>query len=558
MSDARVAPQPLTRRQLREQRDQAARTASYATPPTRLDPAMGFPHAAGTHSQAPQPQPHSFHSPAAPPVPHTRVTALATAGHNIRQAASAAPAAHPAAAPATARPGPHVATRPAAQPAFPPHRPTAAQTATAAAGASRPHRPLPTAATSQQLAAQRQAVAPAEAKVVADAHRQSEVLETVKAVKPVSFSSLVGTLRRHTKPLAAAIALALAGGAAAIGLSAAGSPATAITTEGALTPLRDTIEMVSRRHVMELSARSMTARLQPAVAVDNLNSTQVSNVALILNWEPPALEDGATLMVRRMVGESPPETPAEGVEVPLGNDISQVVDQGLQPDTTYAYTVFLQRPDSRPEVVGRLVTSTNVYPTQLTPGESLEYGERLVSPSNAYYITVSSDGEVLLYNNRNQKVWTLKAPSQPGDQLVLQSDGDLAVYANGEPLWSAGSTAAGAVLVLADSGDLQVKVGEAVIWTSADKGTVLGGSDSPYTVASTGWTSPGAGPIRSPFGFRTHPISGTWKLHEGVDLAAGGRGGPIYAAADGVVTEVRCDSGGNWTLVIDHGDGIET
>lgn len=47
--------------------------------------------------------------------------------------------------------------------------------------------------------------------------------------------------------------------------------------------------------------------------------------------------------------------------------------------------------------------------------------------------------------------------------------------------------------------------------------------------------------------------------HEGVDLAAP-TGTPIRAAAPGVVTESRFDarSGWGWTLVLDHGNGLQT
>ncbi|MCL1830582.1 MAG: M23 family metallopeptidase, partial [Oscillospiraceae bacterium] len=98
----------------------------------------------------------------------------------------------------------------------------------------------------------------------------------------------------------------------------------------------------------------------------------------------------------------------------------------------------------------------------------------------------------------------------------------------------------------------------AVLWSSSQNGSQLHGGDSPYVVSADGWTQPGAGPLRSPFGGRLHPIQRVYKQHEGIDLLAGGRGKPIYAAHDGVVKDVRCDSGGNWTLVINHGAGITT
>ena len=50
-------------------------------------------------------------------------------------------------------------------------------------------------------------------------------------------------------------------------------------------------------------------------------------------------------------------------------------------------------------------------------------------------------------------------------------------------------------------------------------------------------------PVTSPFGWRIHPITGTWKFHAGVDLGYE-YGTPIPALFDGVVLEVG-----------DYGDG---
>lgn len=61
----------------------------------------------------------------------------------------------------------------------------------------------------------------------------------------------------------------------------------------------------------------------------------------------------------------------------------------------------------------------------------------------------------------------------------------------------------------------------------------------------------------SGFGYRTHPITGGRKMHEGVDWAAG-RGTPIYATSDGVVTHAGWKSGYGRVVQIEHAFGIET
>ncbi|MBK7820950.1 MAG: M23 family metallopeptidase [Tessaracoccus sp.] len=57
--------------------------------------------------------------------------------------------------------------------------------------------------------------------------------------------------------------------------------------------------------------------------------------------------------------------------------------------------------------------------------------------------------------------------------------------------------------------------------------------------------------LTSPFGMRTHPITGERKLHTGTDFAAPD-GTPILAAADGVVTVAEFSGGYGGLIVIEH------
>ena len=76
-------------------------------------------------------------------------------------------------------------------------------------------------------------------------------------------------------------------------------------------------------------------------------------------------------------------------------------------------------------------------------------------------------------------------------------------------------------------------------------------------ISESGWTSPVAGSITDVFGWRLHPIYGTWRLHAGTDIGAGCNT-PIYAAAGGTVVYAGPNGGyGNFVL-IDHGSGIQS
>lgn len=63
--------------------------------------------------------------------------------------------------------------------------------------------------------------------------------------------------------------------------------------------------------------------------------------------------------------------------------------------------------------------------------------------------------------------------------------------------------------------------------------------------------------ISSPYGYRIHPITGTRKLHSGIDYAAPA-GTPIYAAEDGVVLTSGWINGYGYTITVNHGSGYVT
>lgn len=64
--------------------------------------------------------------------------------------------------------------------------------------------------------------------------------------------------------------------------------------------------------------------------------------------------------------------------------------------------------------------------------------------------------------------------------------------------------------------------------------------------------------ISSYYGYRTHPITGKWKMHTGIDIPASG-GTNILAAASGTVIKATYNKGGyGYYLIVDHGGGVCT
>ena len=71
------------------------------------------------------------------------------------------------------------------------------------------------------------------------------------------------------------------------------------------------------------------------------------------------------------------------------------------------------------------------------------------------------------------------------------------------------------------------------------------------------WPAPASHRISSSFGYRVHPISGSYKMHNGIDIAAPG-GSNILASQEGTVIESGYHySHGNY-IVINHGNGYAT
>jgi len=81
--------------------------------------------------------------------------------------------------------------------------------------------------------------------------------------------------------------------------------------------------------------------------------------------------------------------------------------------------------------------------------------------------------------------------------------------------------------------------------------------DKKSLLASTPSIWPVRGWITSAFGKRISPFTGTWDMHEGLDIATRS-GTPIFAPADGRVTYVGIESGYGKLIVIDHGYGVVT
>lgn len=68
---------------------------------------------------------------------------------------------------------------------------------------------------------------------------------------------------------------------------------------------------------------------------------------------------------------------------------------------------------------------------------------------------------------------------------------------------------------------------------------------------------PTGGMISSPFGYRPHPFNGSIQMHDGLDIA-GVVGTPVYATANGVVSQTNISSDYGRIVYINHNRKIQT
>lgn len=85
--------------------------------------------------------------------------------------------------------------------------------------------------------------------------------------------------------------------------------------------------------------------------------------------------------------------------------------------------------------------------------------------------------------------------------------------------------------------------------------TVSFGED--YKGGPMQWPINGHYTITSNYGMRTHPITGVYKLHTGVDISAT-IGDDFTAMADGIVVKAEYNSAYGNMVIIDHGGGVQT
>jgi len=84
-------------------------------------------------------------------------------------------------------------------------------------------------------------------------------------------------------------------------------------------------------------------------------------------------------------------------------------------------------------------SAQTAQPSRLQVGQELFDGSALVSPSGRYRLALQSDGNLVLYWE-GQPLWNTGTRGDAPDHLVMQNDGNLVLYNSaGTAIWSTGT-----------------------------------------------------------------------------------------------------------------------
>jgi len=198
----------------------------------------------------------------------------------------------------------------------------------------------------------------------------------------------------------------------------------------------------------------------------------------------------------------------------------------------------------------RTAQSTDL--SRLQAGQVLLDGSALVSPSGRYRLILQSDGNLVLYWE-GQPLWNSATRGDAPDHLIMQNDGNLVIYQGLNVLWDSksggGVRSNGYYLSLQNDGNAVVySPANRPIWTTntdVQPGLQLGDASPSVRRLQELLSGLGywLGPVNGVFGDSTQQA--VWALQKAADLTRDGVVGArtIAALASGVVPTPRPASG---------------
>jgi len=90
----------------------------------------------------------------------------------------------------------------------------------------------------------------------------------------------------------------------------------------------------------------------------------------------------------------------------------------------------------------------------LLPGEKLIPGQSITSPRGSFYLTLQTDGNLVLYHQDTSAQWATNTHGRRAKELIMQADGNLVLYGFNEVLWASNTDGKrGAMLILEGIGE---------------------------------------------------------------------------------------------------------
>ena len=101
------------------------------------------------------------------------------------------------------------------------------------------------------------------------------------------------------------------------------------------------------------------------------------------------------------------------------------------------------------------------------PGQTLAWGEKVVSCHGRFQLVMQNDGNLVLYF-KDAPLWQIGLASG-ATHLTMQPDGNLVLYAGAKVVWQAPGTFAhpGAFLSVQPDGNMVAYVGTKALWQTS-------------------------------------------------------------------------------------------
>jgi hypothetical protein len=128
-------------------------------------------------------------------------------------------------------------------------------------------------------------------------------------------------------------------------------------------------------------------------------------------------------------------------------------------DVAYTYDTYAQNPapspPQQPQASGG--GAFGVDATGLKVGQQLLPGQKIPSPNGAYFLTLETDGNLVLYTSGYQPVWSSGTSDSGATRAVMEKDGTLALQGPGNAVvWQGATGGPGGRLTIHDDGNLVV------------------------------------------------------------------------------------------------------